>query len=53
MSHLQLASVGLQGADSPMIVLNDCGTRFIAMPACAMSDLMIATSCWKALTPVA
>ena len=53
MSHLQPASVGLQGADSPMIVLNDCGTRDIAMPACCMSDLMTATSSWKTWMPVA
>ena len=36
-----------------MIVLNDCGTRVIWMPAWAMSDLTIATSSWKAWMPVA
>jgi hypothetical protein len=51
--HLQLAAVGLQGAASPMIVLNDCGTRLSWTPACAKSDFMTATSDWKYATPVA
>src|SRR5271167_1370485 len=52
MSHVHFGP-GLHGVVSPMIVLKDCGTRLMSMPACTASGLMTATSCWKAWMPAA
>ena len=50
MLHL---GIGLHGVVSPMIVLNDCGTRLSAMPTWREVRLVDRHFLRKAVTPVA